>query len=183
MSHTSKWWVSKVKIFHRLSHLQDINPELSNIKYDLDLKSDRLWSLIFEMEDWRQLNWDEFKNTLSEEQLKKFNSDPVMWQDEWESSLKESEKIVQNIISNPSSLFKKYKNALNKIDPDILWLVEKDWQIYVKYLIESQRERYELPDRPGYVEVKEVPAKDYFTEEELNQLPKDLVSIIKGNAD
>ena len=181
MSHTSKWGIAKVKLDHRLSKLQDVNPELSNLKFDLDLKSDRLGSLIFEMEDWRQLNWDEFKNTLSEEQLKKFNTDPVMWQDEWESSLKEEEQLVQNSIADISPKFSKYSKALNKIDPDIIWLVEKDWQIYVKYLIESQRERYELPDRPWYVEVKEVPAKDYFTEEELNQLPKELKNQILGN--
>jgi hypothetical protein len=48
--------------------------------------------------------------------------------------------------------------------------------------MESQRERYELLNRPGYVEVKEVPAKDYFTEDELNQLPKDLVAKIKKDA-
>ena len=82
-----------------------------------------------------------------------------------------------------SGEFNKYKDLLREEDPDILGLIEKDWQIYVKYLIDSNRERYELPDRPWYVEVKEVPAKDYFTEEELNQLPKDLVSKIKKDAD
>ena len=75
-----------------------------------------------------------------------------------------------------------YLKILKDIDPDILGLVEKDGQIYVKYLMESQWERYELPDRPGYIEVKEVPAKDYFSEEELNQLPKDLVTKIKKDA-
>jgi hypothetical protein len=75
-----------------------------------------------------------------------------------------------------------YLKSLQNIDPDILWLIEKDGQLYVKYKMESQRERYELPDRPWYVEVKEVPAKDYFTEDELNQLPKDLVDKIKKDA-
>ena len=75
-----------------------------------------------------------------------------------------------------------YLKSLQNIDPDILGIFEKDGQLYVKYRMESQWERYELPDRPGYVEVKEVPAKDYFTEDELNQLPKDLVAKIKKNA-
>ena len=50
-------------------------------------------------------------------------------------------------------------------------------------MIESQRERYELPDRPWYLEIKESLAKDYFTEEELKQLPKDLVNKINKDAD
>ncbi|MBO7695077.1 MAG: hypothetical protein J6T10_20855 [Methanobrevibacter sp.] len=75
-----------------------------------------------------------------------------------------------------------YLKSLQNIDPDILGLIEKDGQLYIKYKMESQWERYELPDRPGYVEIKEVPAKDYFTEEELNQLPKDLVVKIKKDA-
>jgi hypothetical protein len=40
-----------------------------------------------------------------------------------------------------------------------------------------------MADRPGMVEMHVVKAKDYFTEEELNQLPKDLVSKIKKDAD
>jgi hypothetical protein len=140
--------------------------------------------LIFEMEDWKKLTWDEFKNTLSEEQLNKLESeDSVLWDKERKENLKKSEQTIQDSIANISPKFSKYSKALNKIDPDILWLVEKDWHIYVKYLIESQRERYELPDRPWYVEVKEVPAKDYFSEEELKQLPKDLQKIIKKDAD
>lgn len=184
MSQTSKWGISNVKINHRLSHLQDVNPELSNIKYDLDLKSDRLWSLIFEMEDWRQLNWDEFKNTLSDEQLKKFNSDPVMGQEEWESSLKEEEQIVQNSVSNSHPLFEKYKNTLRDIDPDIVWLTEKDWKLCVQVLFESYRERYELADRPGMVELKTIPIDEFFVlPEDIKRLPKDLQKLIKKNAD
>lgn len=75
-----------------------------------------------------------------------------------------------------------YIKSLQNIDPDILGIFEKDGQLYVRYKMESQRERYELPDRPGYIEIKEVPAKDYFTEDELNQLPKDLVVKIKKDA-
>jgi len=67
-----------------------------------------------------------------------------------------------------------YIKSLQNIDPDILGLVEKNGQIYVKYKMESQWERYELPDRPWYVEVKEVPAYDYFSEEDLKQLPESL---------
>ena len=77
----------------------------------------------------------------------------------------------------------KYQKAIKNIDPDIIWLIEKDGKIYVKFMIDSNRERYELPNRPWYLEIKESPAKDYFTEEELNQLPKDLVAKIKKDAD
>ena len=76
-----------------------------------------------------------------------------------------------------------YLKSLQNIDPDILGLIEKDGQLYIKYKMESQWERYELPDRPGYVEIKEVPAKDYFTEVELNQLTKDLFNKINKDAD
>jgi len=169
---------------NRLISLRSVEPKLSNMKYDLDINSDRLGSLIFEMEDWRKLTWDEFKNTLSKEQLNKLESeDSVLWEKERRENLKKTEQTIQNSISNISPELSKYNEAVKEIDPDIIWLVEKDWQIYVKYLIESYRERYELPNRPWYVEVKEVPARDYFIEEEINQLPEDLQKLIKKDAD
>ena len=162
--------------------LQDANPELSNLKFNLDLKSDRLWDLVFEMKDWRQLNWDEFKNTLTEEQMKKLEQDPVLSSNEREEVIK-GEESVQASMKNPNPLYEKYKKEIRDIDPDIVWLVERDWEIYVQYITESFRERYEMSDRPGMVEMHVVKAKDYFTEEELNKLPKDLVSKIKKDAD
>ena len=46
-------------------------------------------------------------------------------------------------------------------------------------MIDSNSERWELPNRPGYVELKEVPAMDYFTEEEFNKLPEDLQKMLE----
>ena len=182
MSKTARGGIKRWTDFHRLWLLQDVNPELSNLKFNLDLKSDRLWDLVFEMKDWRQLNWDEFKNTLTEEQMKKLEQDPVLSSNEREEAIKKGEESVQASMKNPNPLYKKYQKEIRDIDPDIVWLVERDWEIYVQYLTESFRERYEMADRPGMVEMHVVKAKDYFTEEELNKLPKDLVSKIKKDA-
>jgi hypothetical protein len=49
-------------------------------------------------------------------------------------------------------------------------------------MIDSNIERWELPDRPGYVESKEVPANEYFTEEDMKQFPRELQDIINKDS-
>lgn len=144
------------------------------------------------MKDWKSLSWDEWKDTLSHDQfLKLYSSEDLFnlekeirnqekntnWRDDLKNEIMEAEAYFGE------EKYETYKKELKDIDPDIIWLVERDWQIYVKYLMESQRERWELPNRPWYLELKEVPAKDYFTEEELKKLPKDLQDKINNNAD
>lgn len=99
-----------------------------------------------------------------------------------DETLKNMESIKKSLWLNNLEAVN-YMKSLREIDPDIIGLLEKDGKLYVKYMIDSNVERWELPDRPWYVEIKEVPAKDYFTEEELNQLPKDLIDKIKKDAD
>lgn len=177
-------WLRNEMDFERLWLLKNVNPELSNVKFNLDLKSDRLWDLVFEMEDWRQLNWEEFKNTLTEEQRKKFNEDPVLGQEEREEAIKNDEAAVQESLRNPDPLYIKYRDTLRDIDPDIVWLTEKDWKLCVQVLFESYRERYELADRPGMVELKTIPIDEFFVlPEDIKRLPKDLQKLIKKNAD
>ena len=77
-----------------------------------------------------------------------------------------------------------YLKSLKNIDPDIVWLVEKDWKLCVQVLFESYRERYELPDRPGMVEMKTIPIDEFFVlPEDIKQLPEDLQKLIKKDAD
>jgi hypothetical protein len=40
-------------------------------------------------------------------------------------------------------------------------------------------ERYEMADRPGRVDVKEMPAVDFFTEEQIKDLPENLQEVLK----
>ena len=183
-----QWWITA---WERMDFLRNVDPNLKDYSFDLDVNSPTFSEMRFNMNDWKSLSWEEWKDTLSHDQyLKLYSSEDLF---NLEKEIKNQNKKgdwkedIRNEIKNAEAYFweKKYEiyqKEVKDIDPNIVWLIEKDWQIYVKYLMESQRERYELPDRPGYVEVKEVPAKDYFTEEELNQLPKDLVKLIKNNA-
>ena len=182
-----------VTAWERMDFLRKVDPNFKDYSFDLDVNSPTFSEMRFNMKDWKSLSRDEWKETLSHDQyLKLYSSEDLFnlekeiknqsketnnWRDDIKKEINDAEAYFGK------SKYEKYQKAVKDIDPDIIWLTEKDWQIYVKYLIESQRERYELPNRPGYVEVKEVPAKDYFTEEELNQLPKDLVSKIKKDAD
>lgn len=182
-----------VTAWERIDFLRKVDPNFKDYSFDLDVNSPTFSEMRFNMKDWKSLSRDEWKETLSHDQyLKLYSSEDLFnlekeiknqsketsnWRDDIKKEINDAEAYFGK------SKYEKYQKAVKNIDPDIIWLTEKDWQIYVKYLMESQRERYELPDRPWYVEVKEVPAKDYFTEEELNQLPKDLVSKIKKDAD
>ena len=77
---------------------------------------------------------------------------------------------------------KQYDNYLNEIRkefPDIVWLSIMNWELYVKWLMESAWERYEQADRPGQREIHNLKAKDFFMPDELEKLPKDLQDLIK----
>ena len=177
----------------RMDFLRKVDPNLKDYSFDLDVDSPTFSEMRFNMNDWESLSREDWKNTLSHDQFIKLyaSEDLFNLEKEIRSQSKENSNWIDDIkkeINEAEAYFwkekyEKYQKAVKDIDPDIVWLIEKDWKIYVKYLIESQRERYELPDRPGMVELKEASAKDYFTEEELNQLPKDLVSKIKKDAD
>ena len=67
---------------------------------------------------------------------------------------------------------------LKQIDPDIVGLKEKNWKLMVEYLVEWYSERRELPDRPWQLEVKEAPARDYLSKEEIESLPKDFQDMV-----
>lgn len=184
----NQWWITA---WERMDFLRKVDPNLKDYSYDLDVNSPTFSEMKFNINDWKSLSWDEWKDTLSHDQyLKLYSSEDLFnlekeiknqskksnsWRDDIKKEINEAEAYFWE------KKYEKYQKAVKNIDPDIIWLTEKDWQIYVKYLIESNWERYELPNRPWYVEVKEVPAKDYFTEEELNQLPKELKNQILDN--
>lgn len=178
--------------WERMDFLRKVDPNLKDYSFDLDVDSPTFSEMRFNMKDWKSLSWDEWKDTLSHDQYVKLYSSEDLFNLEkeiknqgkdtnWRDDLKK--EIMEAEAYFGEEKYEKYKKELKDIDPDILGLVERDWQIYVKYLMESQRERWELPNRPGYLELKEVPAKDYFTEEELKKLPKDLQDKINNNAD
>lgn len=184
---------SGVTAWERMDFLRKVDPNLKDYSFDLDVDSPTFSEMRFNMNDWKSLSREEWKGTLSHDQYLKLYSSEDLFNlekeiknqskksDSWREDIKKEIDEAEAYFGK--SKYEKYQKAVKNIDPDIIWLIEKDWQIYVKYLIESQRERYELPNRPWYLEAKEVLAKDYFTEEELNQLPKDLVAKIKKNAD
>ena len=180
-----------ITAWERMDFLRKVDPNLKDYSFDLDVDSPTFSEMRFNMKDWKSLSWDEWKDTLSHDQYVKLYSSEDLFN--LEKEIKNQSKPnnnwredIKNEIKDAEAYFgkekyEKYQKEIKNIDPDIVGLIEKDGQIYVKYLMESQWERWELPNRPGYVEVKEVPAKDYFTEEELNQLPKELKNQILDN--
>lgn len=98
--------------------------------------------------------------------------------------------LTEESIKNVNSIMKSfdldkleavnYMKSLRNIDPDIIWLVEKDGKICVKILLESFWERWEMSDRPGMQEIKTIPIEDFFVSpEEIKQLPEDLQKTIE----
>ena len=182
-----------ITAWERMDFLRNVDSNLKDYSFDLDVDSPTFSEMRFNMKDWKSLSWEEWKDTLSHDQYLKLYSSEDLFNlekeiknqsnetSDWKNDIKKEIKEAEAYFGEKK--YEKYQKKVKDIDPDIIWLVEKDWEIYVKYLMESQRERYELPDRPWYVEVKEVPVKDYFTEEELKQLPKDLQKIIQKDAD
>lgn len=73
----------------------------------------------------------------------------------------------------------KYKDIIKEQNPDIISLEMKDGELYATILMESFWERYELPDRPGFMEIKSVPVVDFFTDLQIEKLPKELQNLIK----
>ena len=203
----------------RYEYLRTIDPNIESVQiypyFDKPLE--------IKFKDWSTKRREEYRKTLTEEQLNEidtYETDIVQqfvdeelermnpnkpgrnrwfkWEWKFDYDTLRNEKNLTSIIYDEllNNVKRTKENlgldafqavdylwTLKKIDPDIIGLTEKDWKIHVKYLIDSNVERWELPNRPGYVEVKEVPAIDYFTEEELNQLPKDLQDLIKKDAD
>lgn len=179
--------------WERMDFLRKVDTNLKDYSFDLDVDSPTFSEMRFNMKDWKSLSWDEWKDTLSHDQYVKLYSSEDLFNLEkeiknqskknsnWREDLKNEIKDAEAYFGEEK--YETYKKELKDIDPDIIGLVERDGQIYVKYLMESQRERWELPNRPWYLELKEVPAKDYFTEEEFKKLPKDLQDKINNNAD
>ena len=182
-----------ITAWERMDFLRSIDPNFKDYSFDLDVDSPTFSEMKFNMNDWKSLSREDWKNTLSHDQyLKLYSSEDLFnLEKEIKNQSKETNSRRDDIkkeINEAEAYFgkekyEKYQKAVKDIDPDIVWLVERDWEIYVQYITESFRERYEMADRPGMVEMHVVKAKDYFTEEELNQLPKDLVSKIKKDAD
>ena len=175
---TNKWIGYK----NRLKSFQKID---SNVKWrdiDLDKNSSHFGEFTIELKDGKKLSWEEYKNTLSSEQKKNlYKSDYELSEwikdqiTEWEESLPEFWKEWDK--------YQEYKDIMRDIDPDIVWLTEKDWKLCVQVLFESYRERYELADRPGMVELKTIPIDEFFVlPEDIKRLPKDLQKLIKKNA-
>ena len=183
-------WVTALE---RMDFLRKVDPNFKDYSFDLDVDSPTFSEMRFNMKDWKSLSREEWKDTLSHDQYVKLYSSEDLFnlEKEIKNQNKKSDSRRDDLrkeIKDAEAYFgeakyEKYQKAIKNIDPDVIWLIERDGKIYIKYLIDSNRERYELPNRPWYLEIKESLAKDYFTEEELNQLPKDLVNKIKKDAD
>ena len=162
---------------NRLKSFQKID---SNVKWwdiDLDKNSSHFGEFTIELKDGKKLSWEEYKNTLSSEQKKNlYKSDYELseWiKDqiiEWEESLPEFWK--------EGNKYQEYKDIIRDVDPDIVGLIDKDWELYVQVLQESMRERWELPDRPWMLELKTIPGYEFFTEEQISKFPKELQDLI-----
>lgn len=166
---------------NRLADWKKIDPNIDFYKWDTDIRSDTFGRLKIKLKDGRSLTWEEYRDSLSPEMKEEFYKDREILNplyELWKNKTTWDKKLSEYRSSN--EWLSQYKDIIKNMDPDIIGLKEENGQIYVQYLIESNMERWELPDRPGQIEVKEVPAKDYFTEEEFNKLPKELQEKING---
>lgn len=165
--------LSKPSHQSRVDYMKEVDPNIKDFEFELKDK-DNLGRIKITTEKGQTLWWEEYKKTLTPEQLEK------LWNEEPKVNLKKGEE--QNFWGKEPK-FDKYKEVLRDIDPDIVGIIEKDWELYIQVLFESMRERYELPDRPGMVELKTLPAKDFFLPADFEKLPEDLQKLIKKDAD
>ena len=166
------------------------------------------WNIYIKMKNGDLETWNQFKNKLSEEQLSEVDTyeeqvlDDLIWDifgvetEEW---FKGEGKFNYDTLENQTPIRELLKDSFNvtkedlwldfmqtvtlldelkKFDPDIVWLEEKNWKLMVKYIVEWYSERRELPDRPWQLEVKEAPARDYLSKEEIESLPKDFQDMV-----
>lgn len=98
--------------------------------------------------------------------------------------LKETDDVLYNKIWEKK--YDKYLDEIRKEFPDIVWLSMYNWELYVKWLIESAWERWEQSNRPWQREIHNLKAKDFFMPDELKKLSKELQDLInkgENNAD
>lgn len=165
--------INKTSHQSRVDFMKEIDPNLQDFEFELRDK-ENLWRIKITTKDGNYSRED-YKKTLTPEQIEKLGTE------EPKVTIKEGEQ--QNFWGKDPR-FDKYKDALRDIDPDIVGLTEKDWKLCVQVLFESMRERWELPDRPGMVELKTIPIDEFFIfPEDIKKLPEDLQKLIKKDAD
>ena len=160
--------------------------------------------IMIRLKDWKDIPWSKYRENLTDEQLSKidkyqedifdeiinstFGVDTEEWFVwEWKFDYKtlKNKNDLKDLLKDWYKITKEdlwldlmetvwLMEQLKQIDPDIVWLTEKDGQLMVKYLDESYRERREQADRPWQRELKEVPAYDFFSEEEKAKFPKEV---------
>ena len=164
--------------------------------------------IVIQKKDWTTESWSEFKKKMTEQQLKEIDKyeedalEDIIWDlfkidtEEW---FVWEWKFDYNTLKNKNALKDLLKDWYNKtkeelwlesmeaidlyqqlkqIDPDIVWLKEKNGKLMVEYLDESYWERREQADRPGQRELKTAPAYAYFSEEEKANFPKEVQDMI-----
>lgn len=164
----------------RLQHLQTVEPNLVKYKYDLDLDSPNFGNMIFEMKNWENLSWKEFKNSLTPEQRAKLKDDPILKKEGSSELSDQTEEAVKNSIMEQTKELDEYRKILKEQNPDIVSLEMRDGELYATILEESFWERYELADRPGQIELKTDKVKEFLTDEQIENLPKELQDLIKN---
>ena len=161
---------------NRLNSFQKVDPNVKWWDMDLTIDSPTLWQFIIELKDGTKLPWEEYKNSLPEETRKWLYREEKLVDSTRKDILKEASDLPEY---RGDGKFDQYKETLRNIDPDIVWLREKDGKLYVDVLWESYRERWELPDRPGMQELKTIPIEEFFVfPEDIKKLPKELQEII-----
>ena len=163
---------------NRLSQWNEIDPEIQWYDWNYDNTSPDFWRLSIKKGD-QNLTWEEYKNQYPELANKMYNKTSVPGDIQQFDGYGEKPAFWRD-TENPLN---KYKDVVREIDPDVVWLIEQNGKLYVQYMIDSNVERWELPDRPWFVELKKVPAKDFFSEEEIKKLPKDLQDLINKDGD
>lgn len=162
---------------NRLNTFQKVDPNVKWWDMDLTIDSPTFWQFLIELKDWTKLPWEEYKNSLSEETRKGLYREDKLVDSTRKDILKEASDLPEYWGDGK---FDKYKETLRNIDPDIVWLREKNWKLYVDVLRESYWERWELPDRPGMKELKTIPLEEFLIfPEDIQKLPKDLQEIIE----
>lgn len=163
--------------------------------------------LMVKFKDGTSKPWKEYRKTLTPEQLKEIDTyetdyirefvDQVAWRDKgikWEGKFDydklRNEKDLDDLVRETRNVTKKdlwldafewvdFMNQLRDVNPDIIGITEKNWEIYLRVLEESYWERYEQSDRPGQRELRTIKADDYLTEEDMNKFSPEIQEKLK----
>ena len=164
--------------------------------------------VMIRLKDWNDIPWSKYRERLTDEQLSKIDTyeedifDDIInstfgvdteewfvWEWKFDYKTLKNQKDLKDLLKDWYKITKEdlwldlmetvwLLEKLKQIDPDIVWLEEKNGKLMVKYLIEGYWERRELPDRPWQIEMKSAPAYAYFTEEQIKSFPKDIQEMI-----